>query len=96
MVSAESAGDFPKNRFPATFGGHLKILCSTCLCWKQSEIFDTPDICSLLATFCKIHFPATFGGLLEFLRYLFCLYIGEMTPRDPPDPHFLFAIAAQP
>ena len=76
-VSAESTADFSQKLFSCTFGGHLEFLCKTQnpvyvgnYVGDFDKIFDTQDICSLLATFRKIYFPTTYGGLLEFQRYL--------------------------
>ena len=75
-VSAESTGDFPKNHFPATFGGHLDFSIKRKNLFMSETEHDTAILTKfcLLATFRKIHFLATFGCLLEFLRYLnFCV-----------------------
>ena len=37
-ISAYSTATFRRNRFPATFGGHLEFLHKTYLSWKQREI----------------------------------------------------------
>ena len=88
-VSAESAGDFSKNCFPAIFGGHLEFLRKkkqeriyliNGTRWSDfNKIFDPQGICRfycLLATFPKIVFPPFLVSHLEFLHKMQkCIYL---------------------
>ena len=68
---------FPKNCFPATFGGHLEFLVERknplISEMEQDRVISTKFLTHRVAAestadFPKNRFPATFGSHLEFLR----------------------------